>query len=423
MKKFTVKFYLREKTFNPKNRQYKLYCRITYGGQSAHFAISGYAFTKEEWHQERQEHLTDDGVNEELLFIRNRLMEIKRELYYQKKQISPYRVRMVFEGKLDISGTVYDLRLTDYMSEFLRFVTESPEHSAGTVKNYRVKFNRVHGFLQDKGLQAVCLYEVDEHFLQKLDDYLVRYKSGRHHRPLKRRSVNDIHVRFRAMLGRAKRERLIKQNPYEFWKIPADKAEKPLKYLTEEELAAIEQADFSDNERLQRIKDKFLFACYTSLPFADVQKLTVAEVKQGPKGLYIERSRSKTQKALFIPLLAPAERIYKKYKALHYHEINGRLFPPISNEKTNVYLKELARVCGIEKNLTFHMARHTCGTYLLNAGMSLKMVSEILSHSSVRTTEIYAKVTKGNLWKEMGKIDEKLKGRGSSDSEENPGNH
>ncbi len=414
MKKFTVKFYLREKTFNPKNRQYKLYCRITYGGKSAHFALA-YSFKKREWDKQKELHKTDEGINEELAFIRNRLMQIKRELYYQRRQISPYRVRMIFEGKLNIEGAASNVLLTDYIESYLAHVQDSQEHSAGTLEHYQSKFRGIKQFLKDSGLQHTCLSEITEDTLQQLDNYLVNYRT-RLYKPLTRSAINDFHSRLKSLLKKAYKEKLIKENPYTRWQIPKIKRKREIRYITESELEAIRAKNFSHLPRLDQVKDKFLFSCYTGLRFSDVEGLLASEIKKGEMGYHLEREQAKTKVTVYVPLLTPAVEIYKKYMALHYHEITGKLFPPLTNAALNTYLKELADLCGIEKNLTHHMARHTCGTMLLNYGVSLEVVKEILGHTSIHTTAIYAKIIKGTLWRDMSKVDRKMKGKGN-DSE------
>jgi len=138
---------------------------------------------------------------------------------------------------------------------------------------------------------------------------------------------------------------------------------------------------------LQKVKDVFLFSCYTGLGYSDLSNFTVTE----DQGKWIVDTRKKTGEGFIVYLTKKALDILNKYDHL----------PVMSNQVTNRFLKELAFRSGIEKDLTFHMARHTAAVYMLNSGVPLEVVSRILGHSSVKTTQEYAKVLKSTIRKHM----------------------
>jgi len=417
MKKFTIKFYLRQRSRNAKTGKYKLYCRISYAGKQSEFALP-YKLGEEEFDTVREMHKEDDEINEELEFIRYRLREIKRELFYRKKAVSPYLIRRIFEGKATVDGIISEVKLVDYMQRFLDDMYKSPQHEKSTWRNYKVKFEGIKQFMGKNKLTEIEIGLVDESFVQKLDNYLLGYTSKLYGKPLYRSSMNDFHKRLRALLNKAKKEKLLKENPYNYWTMPKDTRSKRIKYLTESELDKIIMKDLSELPRLERIKDMFLFSCFTGLRFSDIQRLRAEQIRRGEIGHYIDMEQKKTKQQVLIPLLTPAMELYQKYMAKGYHEVTGRIFPPISNQRFNAYLKELATVCGIKKELTHHMARHTCGTLLLSNGVSIGVVSQILGHSSLRTTEAYAKITKDSVWRNMRSFNRKKFGEdGQSDGD------
>ena len=154
----------------------------------------------------------------------------------------------------------------------------------------------------------------------------------------------------------------------------------------------------------------FVFSCYTGLAYVDMQKLTADNLVIGIDGhKWIYTFRTKTKIKSNVPLLPPALAILEKYKDNPEAVANGRLLPMITNIKTNAFLKEVADLCGIKKNLTFHMARHTFATTVaLSNGVPIETVSKILGHTKVTTTQIYAKVLENKVSADMEVLRQKI---------------
>ena len=163
-----------------------------------------------------------------------------------------------------------------------------------------------------------------------------------------------------------------------------------------------------ENERIGLIRDAFVFCCYTGLAYSDIQSLTMNEITIGIDGdQWIKTSRKKTGNEVNVPLLPSALRIIEKYNDHPIRLNDKKVLPVISNQKMNVYLKELADICGIDKNLTTHLARHTFATTItLSNGVTMESVSKMLGHSSIKTTQIYAKITDTKVSREMQKLKE-----------------
>ena len=179
--------------------------------------------------------------------------------------------------------------------------------------------------------------------------------------------------------------------------------------MNKEELTRIEQKPIAI-ERLDNVRDVFVFCCYTGLSYVDVEKLTKHQIVKGLDGAdWINVDRTKTGSPSNVPILPKARRLLLKYKD-HSECLNtGRLLPVISNQKMNAYLKELATLCSIEKKLTFHAARHTFATTVtLSNGIPLETVSAMLGHKNFRTTQIYAKVVQEKISKDMKRLRDAL---------------
>lgn len=150
-------------------------------------------------------------------------------------------------------------------------------------------------------------------------------------------------------------------------------------------------------------RDIFLFSCFTGLAYIDTKELTYHNINLGLDGSqWIYTKRQKTKTTSNIPLLGQAELIIKKYKSHPTCLNRGRLLPILSNQKMNAYLKEIADLCGINKELTYHIARHTFATTItLSNGVSIESVSKMLGHRSIRTTQHYAKILDKKVSEDM----------------------
>ena len=163
-------------------------------------------------------------------------------------------------------------------------------------------------------------------------------------------------------------------------------------------------------ERIDMIRDLFVFCCYTGLAFVDVMNLKPEHICIGADGeLWIKTSRQKTTIAVNVPLLLQAKVIMEKYKGNVRANAKGTIFPQLSNQKMNSYLKELAERSDIYKILTFHIARHTFATTvtLLN-GVPIETVSKLLGHTTMRSTQVYAKVIEQKVSEDMAKLNRRL---------------
>ncbi|WP_317125957.1 site-specific integrase [Chryseobacterium bernardetii] len=173
-------------------------------------------------------------------------------------------------------------------------------------------------------------------------------------------------------------------------------------FLNEQEIEVLFTKDFT-NERLSLVRDIFLFSCFTGLAYIDTQKLTYQNINLGLDGSqWIYTKRQKTKTTSNIPILSQTEKIIKKYKNHPACLNSGKLLPILSNQKMNAYLKEIADLCGINKELTYHIARHTFATTVtLSNGVSIESVSKMLGHKSIKTTQHYAKILDSKVSEDM----------------------
>ena len=176
-------------------------------------------------------------------------------------------------------------------------------------------------------------------------------------------------------------------------------------FLTDEEILCIAHKQINI-PRLELIRDIFIFSCFTGLAYIDVSNLTPDHIVTLGDKQWIMTQRQKTSVETNVLLLDIPKAIIAKYGGKTYR--NGKLFPMLTNQKTNAYLKEIADICGIKKNLTFHLARHTFATMSLSKGVPMESVSKMLGHTNIRTTQIYARITNKKIEHDMEELADKL---------------
>lgn len=176
-------------------------------------------------------------------------------------------------------------------------------------------------------------------------------------------------------------------------------------FLTDEEILRIAHKEL-DIPRLELVRDIFIFSCFTGLAYIDVANLTPENIVTLDDKEWIMTKRQKTSVETNVLLLDIPKSIIAKYSHQTYRD--GKLFPVLSNQKTNSYLKEIADLCGIKKNLTFHLARHTFATMSLSKGVPMESVSKMLGHTNIKTTQLYARITNKKIEHDMEQLASKL---------------
>lgn len=274
-----------------------------------------------------------------------------------------------------------------FIDFIVRRTDERKDRAEGTIKHYRTLVK----VLEDFG-RINYFHDLTRSNITMFDDYL-RSKG------IKDTTVYGYHKNMKAYINEAIRFGIISENPYVGLKINRGKSDKR-KYLTYEEMRRMERCRIADPS-VNRVRDLFLFQCYTGLAYSDLYKFDFASdvERRGNKFIIADR-RVKTNEDYFIVLLSPAMDILKKYDFD---------LPVISNQKYNDYLKVAASFAKIDKNLTTHCARHTFAVFALNNGVPMEVVSKMLGHTNIKTTQIYAKVLNTEVEKGFDVLERKMK--------------
>ena len=399
---FGVHFVIRGKKSDSEN--YTIYARITIDKHRFEISLKQ-KIADTNWNSARG---MAKGKSSEMAEL-NSLLEKTRaqfvncyhQLVLEKQKITPDAIKKKYYGIEESEQTLMNLIKyhNDRMDENLEW---------GTQKNYFTTEKYVSLFLKEKLCRNdIPLSELNFRFISDFEYFMRKLKRTDHIKPMGNNTIMKHIERLRKMINLSVKMEWIEKDPFTAHKAKFIKVQRG--YLSQEELELIEQKDFSI-ERLQQVKDLFVFSCYTGLAYIDAINLKSADIRKGiDGGEWIFTARQKTDVSVQIPLLSKASKIIAKYKDHPKTKFSGTVFPGISNQKLNSYLKEIADLCGINKNLTFHLARHTFATTVtLTNGVPIESVSKMLGHSDIRTTQIYAKVVEMKISEDMTKLQNKL---------------
>ena len=317
-------------------------------------------------------------INSMLDSIRSSVHQHYHSLLEMDGYVTAERVKNAFLGKIERGKTLiefFEMHNEQYLQKVKMNTTDK------TYSRYELTKKRLIEFMKLKySVSDMLIKEINVVFI---DNFLLHIKN---HYGCTHNTAMKFVQRFRTVVNFAKNTGLVTADPFGNYKVKFEQTDRD--YLTMEEITAIYNKKFT-SKRLEQVRDLFIFSCYTALSYIDVCELTQENIRTSFDGnLWIMTKRHKTNVASNIRLLEVPKAILEKYKD---KLPNGMILPIISNQKVNDYLKEIASICGINKNLTFHVARHSCATSVLIAnGVPIETVSKILGHTNIRTTQIYA---------------------------------
>ena len=333
--------------------------------------------------------------------VRFQLTECFRKLQLEKRSISARALKDCFLGNDQSSSTLCELM--KYHNENMKTVL-----APGTLKNYFTTERYVKLFLERKHrVRDLALFELNYQFITEFEFFLRKTTPLDEKNPLTNNGIMKHMERLRKMVTLAAKMEWIPKDPFVQYSLRFQKVDK--EFLTEEELAKVEETELPVLKyRLAR--DLFVFSCYSGLAYIDLDMLEPRDIIIGIDGEdWINTVRAKTSTKVLVPLLPKAKAIIEKYA--HDPRVKGRnrVFPKLSNQKMNEYLREIGKLCEIPKHFSFHMARHTFATTVTLAnGVPIETVSKMLGHTKLSTTQIYARVLERKVSTDMMALKAKL---------------
>jgi site-specific recombinase XerD len=379
-----------------------VYVRVTVNGERAEISIKR-TVDRDRWDAaaNRVRGNKEDAreINALLDATTLRLNKIYNKLLETSEHITAKRIKEIYFGKDENRKTLLEA-FTDHNQMMESRV--GVDFSKSTYTRYSTTKDHIEAFLRHQyNLPDIQLWQLRYAFITDLEHFLKVIRKCNHNSTLK-------YIRnFRKIINLSIKNDWLDKDPFKAYQVKLKDTKRT--FLNKDELTRIEEKPIGI-DRLDNVRDVFVFCCYTGLSYVDVEKLTKRQIVKGLDGEdWVNVDRTKTGSPSNVPILPKAMKLLLKYKN-HPECLNsGRLLPVISNQKMNAYLKELATLCGIEKKLTFHAARHTFATTVtLSNGIPLETVSAMLGHKNFRTTQIYAKVVQEKISKDMKRLRDPL---------------
>jgi len=400
-KTFGLLFYLKKSKVDAQGKC-PIYLRITINGKRTEIS-SKRTIEIEKWSNQANKAIgrTEDirELNAYLDSLTTKVYQSQRDLIQDDKDITAQTLKNKILGIEDKERTL--LTIFDNHNKQVEKLL-GREFAPGTLERYKTVRKHLHEFLKHQHrISDINIKRIDHQFITDFEFYLKSVRNCGHNSTIK------YIKNFKKIVLIAIANNWIKRDPFLNYKVRLKEVER--QFLSEEEIQAMLDKVLH-TPRLEQVRDIFVFCCFTGLAYSDVKKLTNDNLVFGIDGdKWIKTKRTKTDTRSNIPLLPTALEILKKYENHPEAVTKGVLLPVLSNQKSNAYLKEIADLCGINKNLTTHLARHTFATTVtLSNGVPMESVSKMLGHKSLKTTQHYAKILDRKVSDDMAILKQKF---------------
>lgn len=371
--------------------------RVTINGTIAQFS-SKQTIPKELWdakgNRAKGKSKEAQAVNFALDNIKAQITKHYQRLSDREAYVTAEMVRNAYQG----IGTEYETLLRALDKENAAFSKRvGKDRSLNTYRKYLIVRKYVAEFIKKQYKRNdLGMNELTEDFIRDFCLYL-RNEAG-----LAQSSVWIYTTPLKHIVTTAHYHGKIPRNPFAMYHVDPDHKER--EYLTEKELRSMSSIKL-DDPNLAFARDLFIFGCWTGISFIDIKNLTTDNLVETNGAQWIVSKRQKTGVPFRIKLMDIPKRIIKQYEPFRE---GYRLFDIASYSAINQRIKRVAKKCGIEKRISFHVSRHSFAVMALNYGMPIESVSKILGHTKITTTQIYAKVTNTKLDSDISAFESKV---------------
>jgi site-specific recombinase XerD len=380
-----------------------IYTRVTVNAKRFEFSTNKY-INPEKWSSEgnKVKGTSEEArsINNHLDYLKNQVLEAEKKLFKKDISITSENLKNELFGLSETKRMLVPI-FQDHNNKIKELVGK--EYAPGTLQRYKTSLSHTVDFLKWKyNMDDIDINRIDYAFIADYEFYLRSVRNCANNTTVK--YIKNFHKIIKICLDN---DWMIK-NPFSNYKAKLKEVER--EYLSEDEIQSLINKEFTI-DRLSLVRDIFVFSCFTGLAYVDVKNLTTNNINYGiDGGKWIFTHRQKTESASKIPLLPIPEMIVEKYKNHPQCSNQNKLLPILTNQRMNSYLKEIAAACNINKELTFHIARHTFATTVtLTNGVPIESVSKMLGHKNLKTTQHYAKVLDRKVSEDMQVLRDKFK--------------
>lgn len=336
-------------------------------------------------------------INQKLDNIKTQIGKQYQSICDKDNFVSAEKVKNAYLGFGDEFRTFFSIA-DEFYEQYSRRVGK--DRTEGSYEQLIINRRRVEMFLRDRyNLSDIPIKEIEPQFIEDYYTYLLE------ERKLAGSTLLIAITKLKQIMLIAQRKGYIHINPFAAFRFKAQTRDRG--YLTEDELKRFMTVELRRYKQRQ-IRDIFVFCAFTGLAYADVRKLTFDDIQTSFDGeLWLIAKRKKTNATFHVKLLPVAKQLIEQY---HKVAKSNFVFPVPSNaENMNRCLRRIAKQCGITKRISSHVARHTMATTVcLSQGVPIETVSQMLGHSCITTTQIYAKITNDKISKDMAVLTDKI---------------
>ncbi len=394
-----------EKSKVSKDGKVPITVRLTIDCKRAEMSL-GHKIRPEMWNQEAGIAIGGSAESRQVNSTIDRV-KMKLRLHYdllttQHDYVSVEMLKASYQNKKKPEEGKSLLETIDFMIEKMEKKVEKEKLAKGTLSRWRTTKVKIQDFLNfEYKVKDIKLDQIVYAFAEDFLDFLTLEQG------LEDNTAMKYLKNSKQVLKTAVERNWLNKSPIAGYKCSYFNPDRDV--LDEQEIMLLYNKHLPI-QRLAEIRDCYLFMVFTGYAYKDAQLLRPENVGKYFDGEdWIIKNREKTWCRENVPLLPIAKEIIKKYRDHPLCLLNNTLLPIKSNQKFNAYLKEIIEICGIEKNLTTHTARHTFATTVTLAnGVPLETVSALLGHKSIRTTQIYAKIVQQKVSQDMQILKEKL---------------
>ena len=403
---FKILFYInRQKTKADGNTA--ILCRFTIDGKNTTIR-TGEECNPSEW-STKQGLTTNKKTNQRINEFRELVEKTYRDILTREGVVSVELIKNRLQGIATNPTTLLAMSKVE-----LQAVKESvgKSRAKGTYLNLSYSDRNLREFVEDKGVQDILISTITEDLIEEYRFFLKKHR-------LKSSTINNNLCWLSRLMFRAVSRRIIRCNPFENTKY--EKEEQKIRFLQKSDVMKLMTMSMNDKEA-ELARQMFIFSCFTGLAIADMENLEYSHIQTAADGQrYIRKERQKTKVEFVVPLHPIAETIISHCRNSQagneeQQTVNEKgdslVFQPhCSRSVMGKNLSIVGKACGIRQRLSYHVARHTCGTVSLSAGIPIESIAKMMGHASISSTQVYAQVTDRKISEDMDRLIAKYKAK------------
>ncbi|MFR0676992.1 tyrosine-type recombinase/integrase [Dysgonomonas mossii] len=369
-------------------------CRISIDGKQS-VITTGIYCSPEDWNTKKGT-IKTERENNKLISYRNRIENTYNHILREQGVISAELLKNTVIGINSIPTML--LQAGEVERERLR-LRSIEINSTTSYRQSGISQRNLKEFLCSRGMEDIAFSDITEEFGESFKLYLKTIGERR------AGYINKCITWLNRLIYIAIDQEVLRSNPLEDMRY--EKKEPPQhKHISKDDFKRILETPMPE-ERLELVRRAFIFSTLTGLAYVDIYGLYPHHISKTAEGrLYIRKRRVKTNVEAFIPLHPMAEQILMLYNT---EDDNRPVFPLPVRDKIWYEINQIGTLIGLKENLSYHQSRHSFGTLLLSAGVSIESIAKMMGHANITTTQVYAQITEQKISEDMDKLIERRK--------------